>query len=151
MDGRLTLIFAKFSANWDTITKILAFLKLEENEFSPNLEGLASKLLLPRSLEVLDGLAGNPNPWHLEPSNFARVGFLWRLTNFKVFCWYLLPLLRKLKIQYFSSSNGPHLWGPCKEKSYWIFNFSKVVGDINTNFSPFVNLYRILLCTKKNS
>ena len=55
---------------------------------------------------------GNPNPKHLEPSNFVAG------------------------------------WGHFEEEKLSILNISELAKDINTKFSPVVNLYGNPLCTK---
>ena len=58
MDGALHTDFAKSLTIWDSLTKISAYLQLRENEFSPDLEGVAQKLDLPCSFDVLEAFGG---------------------------------------------------------------------------------------------
>ena len=56
--------------------KFQHFCNLGRNEFSPNLKSVAQKISLLRPLEVLDFLAGNPNPRHLKSSYLVQSGHL---------------------------------------------------------------------------
>ena len=54
------------------------------------------------------------------------------------------PLGKKIIFKNYFFPSGGHL----EEEKFSFLNFSKVIWDINTKFSPVVNLNRYPLCTK---
>ena len=103
IDGTLTLIFANSKTTWDFVTKFSAFLQLRKIWILTKFEGCSSKigpatpirsfLHFWREIQIL-------STYDLDFLHKAGFHRGWQLV--KIWCWYLQPLLRNLKLKILS-------------------------------------------------
>ena len=119
-----------------TLQKFQHFYNLERNEFSPNFEGVAQKLDLPRPFDVLDTFGGKskskaPNAFKfgtkwvtIEVNNWWKFGVdisnhFWEIQNLRFFVFQVSPTWKKNNFQKLFSFIVGDTWKK-KNLRFWI-------------------------------